>query len=294
MTKISISLAQMHIELAQPDANLEQAIGFVKQASANRSDLILFPELWSSGYDLKNAEKYIPVNAAILEVLSGLAVSEKIAIGGSVLEKVAGQYYNTFYLIGKDGLVLAKYSKIHLFRLMNEDRWLQAGSQPQAANFSWGLAGMAVCYDLRFPELFRHYALANAKLICLPSEWPIIRIQHWKVLLQARAIENQMFVAAVNSVGQTGKETFGGASAIISPWGEVLAEGNSQDESLLSAEVDFDEFDRVRQTIPVFQDRRPELYRLSGIGEKINRDAGDKGDEEKKNLLKSPPSPSSL
>jgi omega-amidase len=264
MTKISISLAQMHIELGQPDANLEQAIGFVKQASANRSDLILFPELWSSGYDLKNAEKYIPVNAAILEVLSGLAVSEKIAIGGSVLEKVAGQYYNTFYLIGKDGLVLAKYSKIHLFRLMNEDRWLQAGSQPQMANFSWGLAGMAVCYDLRFPELFRHYALANAKLICLPSEWPIIRIKHWKVLLQARAIENQMFVAAVNSVGQTGKETFGGVSAIISPWGEVLAEGNSQDESLLSAEVDFDEFDRVRQTIPVFQDRRPELYRLSG------------------------------
>jgi predicted amidohydrolase len=264
MAKISISLAQMHIELAQPDANLETAIGFVKQASASRSDLILFPELWSSGYDLKNAERYIPVNASVLEVLSELAVSENIAIGGSLLEKIAGQFYNTFYLIGQDGQVLAKYSKIHLFRLMNEDRWLQGGRQAQVANFPWGAAGMAICYDLRFPELFRHYALQNAKLICLPSEWPSVRIQHWQVLLQARAIENQIFVAAVNSVGQTGKETFGGASAIISPWGEALAEGNCQDESLLSAEIDFDEVERVRQTIPIFQDRRPELYRLSG------------------------------
>ena len=264
MTKISISLAQMHIELAQPDANLETAIGLVKQASAGHSDLILFPELWSSGYDLKNAEKYILVNASILKVLSGLAVSEKIAIGGSLLENVAGQFYNTFYLIGKDGQVMAKYSKIHLFRLMNEDRWLHGGNQPQMASFPWGLAGMAICYDLRFPELFRHYALENAKLICLPSEWPSVRIQHWKVLLQARAIENQIFVAAVNSVGHTGKETFGGASAIIAPWGEILAEGNGQDESLLSAEVDFDEVERVRQTIPIFQDRRPDLYQLSG------------------------------
>ena len=264
MTKISISLAQMHIELAQPDANLETAIGLVKQASAGHSDLILFPELWSSGYDLKNAEKYILVNASILAVLSGLAVSEKIAIGGSLLEEVAGQFYNTFYLIGKDGQVMAKYSKIHLFRLMNEDRWLHGGNQPQMASFPWGLAGMAICYDLRFPELFRHYALENAKLICLPSEWPSVRIQHWKVLLQARAIENQIFVAAVNSVGHTGKETFGGASAIIAPWGEILAEGNGQDESLLSAEVDFDEVERVRQTIPIFQDRRPDLYQLSG------------------------------
>ena len=262
MTKISISLAQMHIELAQPDANLEQAIGFVKQASANRSDMIMFPELWSSGYDLKHADRYGPVNDYVLEILSGLAVSEKIAIGGSLLEKADGQFYNTFYFIDKTGQVLGKYRKIHLFRLMNEDRWLRAGNQPQVVNFPWGMAGMAICYDLRFPELFRHYALGNANIICLPSEWPSKRINHWKVLLQARAIENQMFIAAVNSVGQTGDETFGGASAIISPWGEVLAEGDSQAEALLTAEVDLDQVERVRQMIPIFQDRRPDIYQL--------------------------------
>ena len=223
MTKISISLAQLHIELGQPDANLEQAIGLIKEASGKQSDMILFPELWSSGYDLKNAGRYTPVNKSILEILTGLALSEKIAVGGSLLEEVEGQFYNTFYLIDKGGQVLNKYRKIHLFRLMNEDRWLQAGNQPQLANFSWGTAGMAICYDLRFPELFRQYALGKAKLICLPSEWPTIRINHWKVLLQARAIENQIFVAAVNCVGKTGKENFGGASAIISPWGELLS-----------------------------------------------------------------------
>ena len=265
MNKISISLAQMHIELAQPDANLEQAIGFIKQASANHSDIILFPELWSSGYDLKHADRYISVNASILDVLSGLARAEKIVIGGSLLEKIDGQFYNTFYLIDKDGQVAGSYRKIHLFRLMNEDRWLQSGNQPQSVDFSWGTAGMAICYDLRFPELFRHYALAphSAKLALLPSEWPSKRITHWKVLLQARAIENQMFVAAVNSVGETGGETFGGASAIISPWGEILAEGDGQSEALLSADLDLEQVERVRQTIPVFQDRRPELYRLS-------------------------------
>jgi omega-amidase len=264
MAKISISLAQMHIELAQPDANLEQAIGFVKQASAKHSELILFPELWSSGYDLKNAARYAPVNASILEVLASLARDEKIAIGGSLLEKVDGQFYNTFYLIDQAGQVAGKYRKIHLFRLMNEDRWLRAGDQPQTANFPWGTAGMAICYDLRFPELFRHYALGNASLVCLPSEWPSKRINHWKVLLQARAIENQMFIAAVNSVGQTGHETFGGESAIISPWGEILAEGDSQTEALLTAVVDFEQVESVRQTIPVFQDRRPDIYRVSG------------------------------
>ncbi len=264
MTKVSISLAQLHIELGQPDANLEQAIGFIKQASAKRSDLILFPELWSSGYDLKHASRYTPVNNSILEVLTGLAISEKIAIGGSLLEEVDGQFYNTFYLIDKNGQVLNKYRKIHLFRLMNEERWLIAGNQPQMANFSWGMAGMAICYDLRFPELFRQYALGNARLICLPSEWPSKRINHWKILLQARAIENQMFVAAVNCVGNTGNELFGGASAIVSPWGELLAEGDSQSEALLTAEVDLDEVERVRQMIPIFQDRRPDIYRLSG------------------------------
>jgi predicted amidohydrolase len=263
MTKISISLAQMHIVLAQPDANLEQAVGFIKQAGASGSDVILFPELWSSGYDLKNADRYTPINASILQVLSGLALSEQIAIGGSLLEKVDGQFFNTFYLIAKDGQVAGKYSKIHLFRLMNEDRWLTAGNQPQVVDFAWGTAGMAVCYDLRFPELFRHYALNNAKLILLPSEWPAKRINHWKVLLQARAIENQMFVAAVNNVGETGSETFGGASAIISPWGEILAEGDGQKEALLTAEVDLEQVERVRQTIPIFQDRRPDIYRLS-------------------------------
>jgi predicted amidohydrolase len=264
MTKVSISLAQMHIELSQPDANLEQAIGLIKQASVKRSDMVLFPELWSSGYDLKHADRYGLVNNSILEVLTELALSEKIAIGGSLIEEVDGQFYNTFYFINKDGQVFDKYRKIHLFRMMNEDRWLQAGNQPKMANFSWGMAGMAICYDLRFPELFRHYALENAKLICLPSEWPLKRINHWKILLQARAIENQMFIAAVNCVGKTGNEIFGGASAIISPWGELLAEGDSQSDALLTADVDFDEVEHVRQIIPVFQDRRPDIYRLSG------------------------------
>ncbi len=262
MAKISISLAQMHIELAQPEANLEQAITFIRQAAQN-SDLVLLPELWSSGYDLQNASRYIETNRSILGILADLARTEKIVIGGSLLEAVDGHYFNTFYLIDSSGQVIGTYRKIHLFRLMHEDRWLHPGDRSEMVDFAWGKTGMAICYDLRFPELFRHYALSGTRLVFLPSEWPAKRIHHWRILLQARAIENQMYIAAVNCAGNTGQETFGGFSAIVSPWGEVLVEGDGQSEALLAADVDFDEVERVRQIIPVFQDRRPDLYRLS-------------------------------
>jgi omega-amidase len=118
---------------------------------------------------------------------------------------------------------------------------------------------MTICYDLRFPELFRRYALAGARLILVPAEWPHPRRAHWQTLLRARAIENQCFVAACNRVGITGNSTFFGASAVIDPWGEALVEGG-ETELILTATIDLSLVDTVRKRIPVFEDRRPELY----------------------------------
>jgi predicted amidohydrolase len=154
---------------------------------------------------------------------------------------------------------LGEYSKVHLYRLMDEDKYLTAGDRPTVIDLPWGAAGLAICYDLRFPELFRKYALAGARMVILPAEWPRPRLAHWRTLLRARAIENQMFVIACNRVGETPGDHFPGHSAIVDPWGKAIVEG-AEGEELLTAEIDLEEVIRFRELIPVFEDRRPDLY----------------------------------
>ena len=159
-----------------------------------------------------------------------------------------------------DGEMLAVYRKIHLFRLFDEHKWLGEGETPVALELPWGTTGLAICYDLRFPELFRRYAVADgAKLIILCAEWPAVRVEHWRSLLIARAIENQCFVAATNACGETGGTLFGGHSMIIDPWGAVIAEAG-ENEGLVTAAFDLADVDAARQAIPVFEDRRPDAY----------------------------------
>jgi omega-amidase len=124
----------------------------------------------------------------------------------------------------------------------------------------WGQTGLAICYDLRFPELFRRYAVGGACGLALSAEWPSRRAAHWQTLLRARAIENQCFVFGANCVGPVFNEQFGGCSAAVSPWGEVLVEGSSSSEELLITEIDTEALEQARSFLPVFQDRRPDLY----------------------------------
>jgi omega-amidase len=259
--KISISLAQMHLNFGQPSKNLERASEMIVQAAKEHSTCILFPELWTSGYDFENRFLHAQSNVSILENLAELAQTYQISIGGSYLEvQGSNLLFNTHTWLVPGQLPLIKYQKIHLFRLMDEDKWLQPGTQLFCTDFQWGKAGLAVCYDLRFPEMFRKYALKGTRLVFIPAEWPAARVSHWSTLLRARAIENQMFVVGVNCVGKIGNETFGGSSTIISPWGETIAEANNQDEQLITAEIDLDQVDEFRMKIPVFEDRRPDIY----------------------------------
>jgi len=258
--RLTISLAQTAFTLGDVEANFERAAVSVAQAANQGSDIILLPELWASGYDLENWQRYATaINDGIFTRVAALARSHKIAIGGSLLELRAGGAYNTFVLFGPDGTLWGVYRKIHLFRLLHEEKYLQAGDALVLADTPWGPAGLATCYDLRFPEIFRSYALGGARLILLVAEWPERRITHWTKLLQARAIENQAFVAGVNKVGQSQGVNLGGYSAVIDPWGETIASG-TDDEILLTAEIDLREADKARRYIPVFKDRRPDLY----------------------------------
>ena len=262
MTMLKVALAQMRVTLGQPEENFRRARGLISDASAAGADLVLFPELWASGYDLKNAHAHASQlnDGAFLEV-SKLAREFGVFVCGSLLEKRDGKCFNTQAIFTSKGQLLASYSKTHLFGLMHEPEYLAPGNELRMASLPWGKAGMAVCYDLRFPEMFRAYAIGGACLILLSAEWPHPRLEHWRTLLRARAIENQVFVAATNCVGDGNGNVFFGHSMMMDPLGEIMVEGD-ENESLLIAELDLSRVDDTRRRFPFFADRRAGLYSL--------------------------------
>jgi len=257
---MQISLAQMEFRFGDVNANFSHAEEWIAEAAKAGSDLILLPELWASGYDLENWKQYAaPLDEGSFARISVLAKKYQIAIGGSLLEVNGGKAYNTFALYGPEGQTWGVYRKIHRFRLLNEEKWLSAGDQMVLAESQWGPLGLSVCYDLRFPEMFRPFAIAGSRLVLIVAEWPERRVAHWSKLLQARAIENQIFMAGVNKVGESQGAKLGGCSAVVDPWGIPLIEGDDT-EVLLTVSIDLREVDKTRRFIPVLQDRRPEIY----------------------------------
>lgn len=258
-TMPKVSLCQIHIQPAEIDQNLSRALQALEEAVQQGGNLALLPELWSSGYDLPHSAAQARRSPEILALLAHFSQEHRIAIGGSLLEQVGSQVFNIFTLFQPDQPPV-KYRKIHLFRLMDEDAWLAPGNEPVTADFGGLKTGLSICYDLRFPELYRLYALQQVQLFLISAEWPTRRVEHWRTLLRARAIENQAFVAAVNTVGNSGGATYGGSSAVISPWGEALIEAPADEEAVLTVELDLQQLADVRRFMPVFSDRRPEIY----------------------------------
>ena len=258
---LTISLGQMDVKLGNPAENWRTVQQMTAEASRRGSDLVVFPELWSTGYDLENAANYATrTDAGLFAQVAALAQEHQIAILGSCLSLLGeGEFGNTAVYFDKYGRSLGEYSKLHLFRLMQEEQFLTAGEKPTLVETEWGKAGLTICYDLRFPELFRQYALAGAQLVFVPAEWPHPRLAHWRTLLRARAIENQMFVVACNRVGRSKETNFFGHSCILDPWGEIVLE-LGEGEMLGTAVIDIAQVEQVRAKIPVFTDRRPEIY----------------------------------
>lgn len=259
MKKFTISLAQMEVSTGRPDKNVKTARRMLEMASKRGSDLVLLPELWSSGYDLERARDHAGFNQELEPQLARWSTELNLAIGGSLITSDSAGCFNTFTLFLPGNPEPYTYRKIHLFGLMQEERYLQPGDHLTTVAAPWGRTGLAVCYDLRFPELFRAYAVDGAVLMLLVAQWPKCRSEHWRGLLRARAIENQSFVAAVNAAGTAEGDGMGGYSAVISPWGEVLAEG-AEGEDLITVVVDLDQVAEAREKIPVFRDRRTDLY----------------------------------
>ncbi|NEW06016.1 carbon-nitrogen family hydrolase [Paenibacillus sp. SYP-B3998] len=253
----------MDIAIGEPNTNFTRLEAFLNEAvSAEiKPDVIVFPEMWNTGYALTEIHEIADQDGARTKTfLRDFAMKNKVnLIGGSIANKRGDQVLNTVYAFDRQGQEIAEYSKIHLFRLMDEEKYLQSGDQLGRFELEGVPAAAMICYDIRFPELARKLALDGARILFVPAEWPHPRLHHWRTLLMARAIENQMYVVSCNRVGTSGTTNFFGHSMVIDPWGEVLVEGD-ETEAILHATIDLSEVVRVRGKIPVFEDRRPHLY----------------------------------
>lgn len=256
--KLCAAAVQFNIKLGEVDLNLANVGRKLDRIAGLGVQLAVLPEMWSAGYDYKRLTSHAAETPRVLETILKRSAELSLVIVGSLPEHADGKVYNTAYVVDRGELV-GSYRKLHMFSTMGEDRFLSPGDRSLVVETSVGKLGVAICYDLRFPELFRKMALEGAEIICLPAEWPKPRQEHWRTLLRARAMENQLFVAAANCCGVQGKLDFFGMSLLLSARGDVLAEGGATDTEVI-ATFDFREMHEYRTQIRCYADRRPEIY----------------------------------
>jgi predicted amidohydrolase len=252
--------------------NLETADRLVRRAAAQGAQLVVLPEKWpvlGSGSDLRDGAE--PLDGPVVAWARGVARELGIdLVAGSVSERVPGEekLRNTSLHVGRDGDVRATYRKIHMFdvevdgTVYRESDHEEPGDEPVLSATADGVElGLTVCYDLRFPELYRILAVRGARIITVPSAFTLATTRdHWEVLLRARAIENQAFVVAPNQIGEhaAGLRS-GGRSMIVDPWGLVLALAPDE-ETVITAELDLDRQAAIRRRLPSLASRRPAAY----------------------------------
>ncbi|MBN2414456.1 carbon-nitrogen family hydrolase [bacterium] len=257
---MKLALYQMSIRTGDPDENAAAAEWAVRTAAGDGDDLIVLPEFWATGFALaKLPDLAAPMGEGMFELMRTWAVRYGIAVAGTHPRISGSRLFNTAVFYDRTGALLASYDKMHLFASMQEDRLLTRGSSPPAVfSAEWGRIGMITCFDLRFPELARRLALDGAQLIVVPAFWPAPRLDHWSLLLRARAVENQVFIAGCNRADGSEPAAFG-RSAVIAPDGTVAAEAGTA-PILLKSAIEPGKTATIRQNFPVMTARLPGEY----------------------------------
>ena len=259
--KWNIACIQMDIAFGQPDINYQVAETLIEHAVQSNPNVIVLPELWTTGYDLTRLNEIADTQAQdTIAFLQTMAQKYGVHfVGGSVAKKTTEGIYNTLLMINNKGECIKDYDKLHLFQLMDEHHYLKPGAKDGLFTFDDKLCAGFICYDIRFPEWLRVHSSKGAEVLFVSAEWPKPRLDHWRALNISRAIENQAYIVAVNRAGSDPNNTFAGHSLIVDPWGEIVSEAG-EDVEILTGTIDFAKVSDVRSKIPVFADRRPEFY----------------------------------
>lgn len=252
-------VVQFDIIKGQIDANMEVVLANLDHLASRNVSLAVLPEMFSCGFDNTRLKEHACQTGPILDRLSGFARAHGMAIAGSLPELENGVVYNTLYFMDTDGSVKGCYRKLHLFRLTDEHLFYGAGDKVVTLDTSLGRIGLMICYDLRFPELARHFFLAGAKMVIVSAQWPKPRQYHWRHLAVARAIENQLFMVCANRAGRDENLVFPGMSMVVDPLGEILVDAGETDQAA-AATIEMEQVNRARQLIPCITDRRSDIY----------------------------------
>ena len=256
---IRVCSAQLSNVWEDPEKNLEKAEGFIAHAANSGAQLICFPEQFATGWDPLSGKNVQDLTGPIITRLQSCAKANRIAVIGSLREAGSPYPKNTAVTIGNNGQIISTYSKIHLFSHAKEDEHFSPGAGLGIFPLDKLICGLAICYDLRFPEIFRIYAKRGVQAIFVPSAWPASRIRHWELFIQARAAENQMYVIGVNTTGATPVDRYSGSSIAADPHGTIISRANEA-EQLLFMDLDPVEVTAARAALPVENDRKDALY----------------------------------
>ncbi|WP_126425412.1 carbon-nitrogen hydrolase family protein [Brevibacillus marinus] len=274
MSKLKIAAIQMDSQNKKAE-NLAKAEKMIREAKAKGASYISLPEYFNfigtEEEEAANAE-VIP-DGQTVRFLASLAKELQVWLhGGSMLEKVPGEskYYNTTLLFNPAGEIVGRYRKIHLFdvEIENGPSFLESntknhGREIVVCDTDFAKIGLAICYDIRFPELFRLLALQGAEILMLPAEFTLFTGRdHWEVLLRARAIENQTYVIAPGQIGKKPAFQSYGRTLVVDPWGTVIATASDK-ETVLVSEIDLAYLREMRIQVPSLANRRPEVYSLT-------------------------------
>ncbi len=251
-----VSCVQLAITNRPKEATLRHVLALLDQTRG--SDLVLLPELWPCGFFAfdRYATDSETVAGPMVAALRGKARELRVhLLTGSFVERDGPDLFNTTLLLDPDGEILARYRKIHLFGLNSEERrLLRRGDEVMVVPTPWGRAGFAICYDLRFPELFRLMLNRGADFFVVTSAWPQPREEAWLLLTRARAVENLAYLFACNAAGEVGGRRYLGRSMIVDPTGAVLADGGTG-EGIITVDVDPERVAEARREFPFLDDR---------------------------------------
>jgi len=260
---MKVAAAQMDIVWHDRDANHAKMRRMAGAAKKGGADLVIFPEMAATGFSMDTSVTAESMDGPTPTLFRDLAKDLEMAVvGGFVCKTKEGRPQNVSLAVDRKGVDLAFYAKIHPIGLLQEDQHYDSGDHTVSFHLGDMEVACLICYDLRFPEVFRPLADRSALVLVIAS-WPSARQRHWDLLLPARAVENQLYVVGVNRVGEGGGHRFSGGSAIIDPAGERIAHA-ADTETLLVGEIDSRRVEQVRMAMAFLKDRRSHYVHRRG------------------------------
>jgi len=248
---MKLALIQYNPEWENKEANKKKILSMIKDIEG--VDLFIFPEMTLTGFTMKSREMSETIQGDSYRFFSSITREKSSNIFAGIIERRNNRNYNTLIHIKPDGNFLKLYRKVHPFSYSDENKYYFGGSKPAITKIKKWNVGLSICYDLRFPELYRKYGKKRTHLIVNIANWPDTRMEHWRILLKARAIENQCYVAGVNRVGKDPKLNYIGFSSVFDPMGkEIVAVEN--DEKVIIVDIDKNYVNEVRDKFPFLDD----------------------------------------